>query len=185
MKKTLLLLTLLLCFGTIAAQSIGPMERGFRGPEIQAEKLKAYLNLTDQQWTDLQAVQTAFREASQPTQEKMAQKSQTLRQTMEQGTADQTTMTQLKSEMETLRTEVQTLRATYRTRSLALLTDDQKTSLAALEKAMELMGTAREAMFWNLIESTKGSPEGGMGMAGGPGHGPAPMGLEGRPPFNR
>jgi Spy/CpxP family protein refolding chaperone len=184
MKKKMVLLALLLCFATVAAQEMAPKGRRGRGPEMQAEKLKAYLNLTDQQWIDLQAAQTAYRDASQPLQEKMFEKGQVLRHAMEQGAADQTAVTQAKSEMQALRTEIQALRATYRTRNLAILTDTQKTSLAALEKVMELVGTAREAMFWNLIEADAGGPEGEMGMADGPGgFGARPMRTGGRPPM--
>ncbi len=186
MKKKMVLLVLMLCIGTVVAQDMAPKGRRGRGPEMQGEKLKAYLNLTDQQWTDLQALQTAYREASQPLQEKMFEKGQTMRQAMEQGTADQTAMTQAKSEMQALRTEIQALRATYRARSLTILTDTQKISLAALEKALELMGTAREAMFYNLIETEAGGPDGEMGMAGGPGGpGAGPMRMGGGPPMEQ
>jgi len=57
---------------------------------------------------------------------------------------------------------VKELRAQYGSQAQKILTEEQRTSLAALQKALDLMPTVRQAIGLNLLEGPEGFP-GGFG----------------------
>jgi len=151
----------LLAAAAVFAQQ-GPAAGGPHRGMVQTDQIKAFLNLSDQQLQDLTGIQTSFREAARPLMQQMRDKGQTLRQTLEQD--PKADVTQLKADMASLRSQVKDLRAQYQAQAQRVLTDEQKTSLATLQKALELMPTVHQAIGLNLLEG----PEGFQGAFGGP-----------------
>jgi Spy/CpxP family protein refolding chaperone len=160
MKIATVSFALLLAAGTAFAQ------RGMwgGGPGMGAaatDQLKAYLNLSDAQLQQITGIQSSFRDAARPLMQQMREKAQTLRQTLKADpNAD---VTQLEADLAGLRTQVSDLRAQYRTQADNVLTEDQKANLANLQKALELMPAAHQAIGLNLLEG----PEGFAGGFGG------------------
>ncbi len=133
---------------------------------MPTDEVKAYLTLTDQQLQDLASIQSSLRTAEEPLMQQMREKMQALREALHADTVDSALVTQLKAAIASLQTELQSVRAPYRTKALAVLTEKQKTSLAGLQQALDLMQTAFEATALNLLDRPEGFP-------GGPG-GPPP-----------
>lgn len=172
MKIATVSFALLLTASTAFAQS-GMWGRGPGMGAAATDQVKAYLNLSDAQLQQITGLQSSFREAARPLMQQMREKAKTLRQTLKNDpNAD---VTQLKADMASLRSQVKDLRAQYRTQADNVLTEDQKASLATLQKALELVPTAHQAIGLNLLEG----PEGFAGGFGGPrffrgrGRGPA------------
>jgi len=169
MKSVTVSFAVLLAAAVVFAQQ-GPFGGGPRMGVVQTDQVKAFLNLSDQQLKDLASLQSSFRDAARPLMQQIREKGQTLRQTLQQDpNAD---VTQLKADMTSLQSQVKDLRAQHRSQSLEILTDEQKTSLASLQKVLDLMPTVHQAIGLNLLEG----PEGFPGGFGGPeffrGHGP-------------
>jgi Spy/CpxP family protein refolding chaperone len=131
---------------------------------VRTEQVKTYLVLTDQQLQDLAAIQSSLRDAADPLMQQIGEKRQALRQALQQDTVDSSLVSQLRTEIENLQTQLQSLRASYRPKAQAVLTDQQKASLATLQQAMDLMPTAFQAASLNLLDT----PEGFPGGRGGP-----------------
>jgi Spy/CpxP family protein refolding chaperone len=159
MKIATVSLAMLLSVAVVFAQQ-GPFGEGPRMGAGQTDQVKSFLNLSDQQLQDLKNLQTSFRDAAHPLMQQIREKAQTLRQTLQQDSnAD---VAQLKADLASLQGQVKDLRTQYRNQALAVLTEQQKTSLATLQKALEMMPTARQAMGLNLLEGPEGFP-GGFG----------------------
>lgn len=159
MKISTVTLAVLLAAGVVFAQQ-GPFGGEGRMGVVQTDQVKAFLSLSDQQLQALSGIQTSFREAAHPLMQQIREKAQTLRQTLQQDrNAD---VTQLKADLAGLQDQVKDLRAQYRRQSLQILTDEQKTSLASLQKLLDLMPTVHQAIGLNLLEGPDGFP-GGFG----------------------
>jgi Spy/CpxP family protein refolding chaperone len=141
--------------------------------------VQAYLELTDQQIKELTALRTSFMEAAQPLMQQIREKLRAMREAREQG-ASSALMEQYRAELADLRAQEENLRSQYRVQAQATLTDLQKTKLAVLQKAIDLMPVAGQAVGLNLLDGPPGIP-GGPGGApmGGPGF------LGGGPPAGR
>lgn len=169
MKIATLSLAVLLSFGALFAQ------RQFGGPgpgmgEPKTDQLQTFLELSDQQVQELLNVGKALREAESPLMQQMRDKMQTLRETRDNG-GD---VTSLEADIASLRSQQQTLREQYVVQAKAILSTTQSEKLANLQKALELMPAAQEALGLNLLEA----PEGAWGGPGGRPfrRGPAPAG---------
>jgi Spy/CpxP family protein refolding chaperone len=179
MKITTMSLAALLCAGALLAQQGSP-KWGQRPNGAPTDKVKAFLNLTDQQVQDLTAVQVSFRQAARPLRQQMEEKAKAQRQASAQNPVDSALVTQLQADLASLRTQQQSLHATYRTQALNILSDQQKTGLANLQQALDLMPAAHQAAGLNLLELPQG-------FQGGPGarrfgRGPRPAGFGAGPP---
>ncbi len=160
MKITSISLAVVVCVGTLFAQR-GPFDRGPRAELFQADQLKDYLGLSDQQLQDLKGVQSSFRDAAQPLMQQIAEKMRAVRQALKQDpNAD---VSQLRTDIAGLQTGVQNLRAQYRVQAQNYLTGEQTAKLAALQKALELMPAAHQAVGLNLLEPPEGFPAGAVG----------------------
>jgi Spy/CpxP family protein refolding chaperone len=169
MKIATVSLAMLLSIAVVFAQQ-GPFGGGPRMGAVQTDQLKSFLNLSDQQLQDLKNVQTSFRDAAHPLMQQIREKAQTLRQTLQQDSnAD---VTQLKADLASLQNQVKGLRAQYRSQAQGLLTEEQKTTLATLQKALDLIPTVHQAIGLNLLEGPEGFPGGFGGPESMRGRGP-------------
>ncbi len=159
MRIATVLFAVLLVAGAAFAQQ-GPAAAAPHRGLVQTDLIKSFLNLSDQQVQDLTGIETSFRDAARPLMQQMREKGQTIRQTLQQD--PQADISQLQSDLASLRTQIKDLRAQYQAQAQKVLTEDQKTSLASLQKALELMPTAHQAMALNLLEQPEGFP-GGFG----------------------
>ncbi len=160
MKITSVSLAVLVCVGALFAQR-GPFGGGPRAELFRADQLKDYLGLSDHQLQDLKSVQSSFREAAQPLMQQIAEKMKAVREALKQDpNAD---VSQLRTDIAGLRDSVQNLRAEYRVRAQNYLTSEQTAKLAALQKALELMPAAHQALGLNLLEPPEGFPAGAVG----------------------
>ncbi len=163
MKITVVLLAALLCVGALFSQGGFPPQ----GPPPDGpgtDEVKTYLSLSDQQLQDLSTIQNSFRAAADLLMQQIGEKMQTLRQALQQETVDSALVTQLKADIASLRTQLKAMQSPYRTKALAILTDQQKTSLAGLQAALDLLPAAFQAGALNLLDSPQGFP----GGPGGP-----------------
>ncbi len=160
MKIVTVAFAVLVCVAALFSQGgfppPGPPPDGMR-----TDQVKTYLALSDQQLQDLAAIQSSFREAADPLMQQIGEKMQALRQALQQDTVDSSLVTQLKADIASLQAQMQTLRAPYRAKAQAVLTDQQKTSLAALQQAFDLMQAAFQASSLNLLDTPEGFPGGG------------------------
>ncbi len=160
MKITSVSLAVLVCVGALFAQR-GPFGGGPRVELLRADQLKDYLGLSDQQLQDLKGVQSAFRDAAQPLMQQIAEKMKAVREALRQDpNAD---VSQLRADIAGLQNSMQNLRAEYRIRGQNYLTGEQTAKLAALQKALELMLAAHQAVGLNLLEPPEGFPAGAAG----------------------
>jgi Spy/CpxP family protein refolding chaperone len=159
MKIATVSLAMLLSVAVVFAQR-GPLGGGPRMGAVQTDLIKSFLNLSEQQLQDLKNLQTSFRDAAHPLMQQIREKAQTLRQTMEQNSSAD--VTQLKADLASLQSQVKDLRAQNRNQALGILTEDQKTNLATLQKVLEMMPTAHQALGLSLLEGPEGFP-GGFG----------------------
>jgi len=150
----------------------GPFERGRGMNAVPTDRVQTFLSLSDQQLQDLKAVQSSFREAAAPMMQKIGEKMRALREAVEQD-PDSALVTQLKAELADLRTQEQNLRSQYRAQAEAILTSQQKTRLAVLQQALELMPIIRQATGLNLLDAPQDFPGGPGGARMG---GPPPLG---------
>jgi len=169
MKITTTLLSVLFCGGVLLAQP-GPRDRGPMAMVPQTDPLKAFLSLTDAQLQSLKDVQKAERDAAEPVMEQIAAKSKELREALHQNPVDQAQVDKLKAALADLQKQLQSLRDQFQPQALNILNAQQKTALATLQKALELIPAAQQAVFFNLLDSPQGAP-GGFGPTGhrGPG----------------
>lgn len=134
---------------------------------VKTDQVQSYLNLTDAQIQALKQLHESERAALKPIMQQMAPLHQSLRTQMNGANTDATTAGKLVVSMQSLQQQIAATHASFKAQSLAVLTADQKTRLAALDSAAALMPTIHQAMSLNLVARPE-PPEGG-----GPG-GPAP-----------
>jgi len=155
MRIATVLFAVLLVAAAVFAQQ-GPAARTPHRGMVQTDLIKSFLNLSDQQVQDLSGIETSFREAARPLMQQTREKAQTMRQTLQQD--PKADISQLQSDLANLRTQIKDLHAQYQAQAQKVLTEEQKTSLATLQKALELMPTIHQAMGLNLLERPEGFP---------------------------
>jgi Spy/CpxP family protein refolding chaperone len=160
MRIATVLFAVLLVAAAVFAQQGNTARVPHRGV-VQTDLIRSFLNLSDQQVQDLTGVETSFREAGRPLMQQMRDKTQTMRQTLQQD--PKADISQLQSDLANLRTQIKDLHAQYQAQAQKVLTEEQKTSLATLQKALELMPTIHQAMGLNLLERPEGFPGGAGG----------------------
>ena len=169
--------TLLLTAGLAVCYAQPPFARGAGpGPDGApvVEAVQTYLELTDAQLSGFQAIRETARTAAQPILEQIRAKTMALREAVESGNA--TAAGQLQVEIQTLRDQIERIQASARDQAGALLTAAQKTKLATLVAAADLLGEVRGAGALGLIQGPEAGPGFGLGRGGpgrgGPGRGP-------------
>lgn len=142
-----------------------------QGPEGRRERqvpeaLIAYLHLSETQVAALQENNQAMREAIRAIMESAREGREDVREELKQDNPNPTIVGQALVDAKETREAVRAKREEFRTKALAILTADQQASLAALQQALELAPTARQAVGANLLEGPEG--EMGPGRRGGP-----------------
>ena len=168
MKIVTPLLAVVLSSALLAQQGVAA-DRLHRGPRLEA--LKSYLSLSDQQVETLTTVQRSFMEATRSIHEQIAAKQKELREEMAKSEPSANIAGQLMADAKALRSQVDAKRDEFRTQTRAVLNDQQKTALSALETALSLQQAVRQAVAINLLEAPEGSELGpqGAGRFRGPG----------------
>jgi chromosome segregation ATPase len=145
----LFLIAILLAAG---ATTLMPQATAIYPPiEINYQSLKAYLNLSDAQLQSLENIQTTKNQAQQGILQQMNQKQQQLNALLQANSTDATQVGQLTLEINALRKQLPAPFEPYHSQALAILTPDQQTKLAALQTALQLSGTASQAVMLSLI----------------------------------
>lgn len=144
-----------------------------------ADALKAYLNLTDSQVQALQQIHEQDRHANRATIQKMRQTQANLDDLLQKGGADAATTGRMVLDIQEMQTSLKKTRGSFNAQAANTLTPEQKTKLAALQGALQLMPAIHEAASFGLLAL----PEEGSGM-GGRGRGPGGPGRHGPPPRN-
>jgi len=160
----------------LLAQGPGGPRMHRMGMTPKATEAQSYLNLTDAQVTSLQQLRQAEITALKPIFQQIAPLRDSLRTQTQSGSADPAAIGKLVLSIQALEQQISTTRSSYHDQALALLTADQKSKLAALQSAADLMPTIHQAMGLNLLNSLKGGP-GGMGPGA-----MGPAGFQGPPP---
>ncbi len=153
----------------------GPGPEGRRGRQTP-DALIAYLHLSDAQVASLQENNKSMHEAVRTIMESARGERQGVREELKQDNPNPTIVGQALVDAKETREAIRAKRAEFRANALAILTADQQASLAALQQALELAPTARQAIGANLLEA----PEGDMGPRG-PGGPAGPFGRRGGP----
>jgi len=168
-KRTMFvaLATTVFAAATLMAQPPGPRRGGPGGMPPMTDNLKAYLGLSDTQVQGLQKIQEQQRAAMRTQMKDTQAKHQALRQLQDSGSTDTAALGKAMADVNTARKAHEQQMQIARDQAVSTLTPDQKTKLAALEAAMKLMPTAREAQGLGLLAP----PAGGPGGPGGPGAG--------------
>lgn len=131
---------------------------------------QSYLNLTDAQIQSLKQLQQSEMTANKPVMEQIAPLRESLQTQLQGGSADAAAVGKLMLSIQTLEQQIKANRDSFHEQALAVLTADQKTRLAALQSAADLMPTIHQAMALNLLSPPAGAVmEFGMSTAGGPG----------------
>ncbi len=158
-------LPLMILAASLFAQGPG----GPRHITIQAktDQVQSYLSLTDAQIQSLQQLRQSEMTALNPVMDQIAPLRQSLQTQLQSGSADAAAVGKLVLNIQALEQQVTTARNSFRDQALALITADQKTKLADLQSAADLMPTIQQAMSLNLLSPPKGL-EGAPGF-GGPG----------------
>jgi hypothetical protein len=165
MKLSTIVLAFGLSVGMLFAQDVPPPGGHPWGPP-NFDALKSYLQLSDAQVTSLTALQTSFRDAAKPIHQQIMAKEKDLRTEMAKASPDSTLVAQLLVDIKNLRSQIKANRDALQPQALAILTDAQKSSLAALQQALSLQKTAHEAVALGLIAAPQNS-EGGLGFGFG------------------
>ena len=141
------------------------------------DALKAYLSLTDSQVEALQQIQEQGRQANRSTMQKMRQSQANLDELLQKGGADPTTTGRLLLDIQEQQSSLKKTRSDLNAQAAGTLTPDQKTKLAALQSALQLIPAIHQAASFGLLAM----PENAPGITqfrrgpGGPGrHGPPP-----------
>lgn len=115
--------------------------------------LREYLNLAPAQVAALQDIQKSKREAEQAVFEEMRQKHAALDTLLRSGSNDYQQIGRLTVEIRDLQKKLPLSGDPYRTRALAVLSQDQRAKLPPLATALQLQWTANDAVAWNLLDS--------------------------------
>src|SRR5512140_1091929 len=172
MKTTTLAVCLFgLTVFTAAAQ--GPRQPPMApGSPPAVSALKEALNRTDGQLTQRRQVQQNRIQANRQLQEQIAERQQTLAQTLRQSAPDAVTVGNLLLDANKLRKQIQGNDETYRGTAANVLTADQKKKLQDLENALKLRPAIEQALALGLLAPPADA---------GPGFGPMGFGSR-RPP---
>ena len=144
---------------TLFAQGPGPHRMAAKTDQVQS-----YLNLTDAQIQSLKQLHQSEMTAMRPIMEQMGPLHQSMRAQMEGTSTDATSTAKTVASIQNLRQQAAATRSSFRQQALAVLTADQRAKLAALESAMSLMPTVRQAMSLNLLTPPEGAEGGGPEM---------------------
>lgn len=147
-------------------------------PPVDA--LKAYLNLTDSQVQALQQIHQQDRQANRVTIQKMRQTQANLDDLLQKGGADAATTGRMVLDIQEMQSSLKKTRGAFNAQAASTLTPEQKTKLAALQAALQLMPAIHEASSFGLLAS----PQGDTAMGGRYGRGPGGPGRHGPPPSN-
>lgn len=143
------------------AQGPGPGgHRGFGAHGMDApetDKVQSYLGLTDAQIQSLQQLRQSERAALKPIMQQIEPLRQSMHSQMQASGADAAAVGKLMLSIQTLEQQAAPIRSSFQQQALAVLTADQKTKLAALENAANLMPAVHEATGLNLLTPPKGS----------------------------
>ena len=136
------------------------------------------LNLTPEQVTALQENQRAEREATRPILQAIAELGKQLRQEMSQDNPNPAVAGQFLVDMKSKREEIKTTAGQFQAQAVAILDDNQKAALAALEQTRQAQPALHQAGSLGLTSSGPGGRgKGGFGGRGPRGKsGPAAMG---------
>jgi Spy/CpxP family protein refolding chaperone len=173
MRKATLFLAAALLVTTAYAQQGQPGR--FQGrAAASTDAIKTYLKLSDQQVTDLKALQTAMRDELKPLVQQLADKTRTLRDELRKDPVDTATVSALRKDIDTLKSQISTKRDDYGVKARKVLSGDQLKALDALQQALALLPAAHQAVGLNLIEvpeDLRGLIGGGGRMGAGVGYG--------------
>jgi hypothetical protein len=136
---------------TVPADPVNPVI--FPAPLIEPGRaLREHLSLTAAQVAALQEVQKSKRQAEQAVFDEMRQKQLTLDNLLRSGSNDYQQIGRLTVELRDLQKKLPVSGEPYRTRALAVLSQDQRTKLAPLSNALQLQWPANDAVMWNLLD---------------------------------
>jgi Spy/CpxP family protein refolding chaperone len=139
------------------------------------DDVKAALNLTDEQITQLKQLQTDKMSATQAFYAKMADKQKELNAALESSTSDPTTVGRLMLELQQLRKQPPSAGDVHE-KALAILKPEQKAQLAKLEEAQKMRSAVDQATGLALLTplppaAPHGMPAGApAGAPKAPGH---------------
>ncbi|MEJ5368023.1 MAG: periplasmic heavy metal sensor [Bryobacteraceae bacterium] len=136
--------------------------------------LKDYLGLTDQQVQQLTDLRKQVAEENRSIAEQIRAKRQEIAELMKSANPDPLKVGQLHVDIKKLNDQRLAKLEAMRTQAVALLTAAQKQKLAELEKALQLVQAARQAVALGLIAPPQPPAGAGLGLGLGPGPG-APM----------
>jgi Spy/CpxP family protein refolding chaperone len=165
MKKLTGIIAMFLLSGVLMAQvGDGTQQRRRRAPRIN--EVKELLALTEQQMTDLAAVQREMRGAAQPITQELRDLAMQLRDVVKSDPVDEAAAADLRAAIKAKREEIGALRSESRLAAHSILTAEQMETLAKLEEALALQRAAEQAVMLNLIEGPERGRGFGMGMTG-------------------
>ncbi len=188
MNYTTFCKTLVIASMATAMAIAQPPGRGFGPPSTTngsqtqtptVDNVKQYLGLSDTDVANLEALHQATRQAIQPLAEQLHQQEQTLRQSIQNGSATAATIGTATLAIEALRKQIAQKQADAQVKAAASLTAAQQAKLKTLQAAMALAPTIREAHVLGLVTPPEGMGPGGMGpgaMGGSGGRGPGGRG---------
>ncbi len=146
-----------------AAFAQPPHRMGGRPGEPKA--LAEYLGLSEDQVTRLRNMNRDAMKQAQPSRDQMREKARALRQAMDSANPDANAVGRATIEMQQLRRTERESMIQARQNALSVLTEEQRTKLAALENARKLQPAIGEAMMMHLLAPPEGGPEQGFGFA--------------------
>lgn len=168
MRIATLIVTAALAVSTLAAQ-LGPRPRGDREGGPQLDEIKSYLGLSDEQMQQFQTLRQSFHESVRAIMEDTRAKRQQLREEMARESPNPGIVGDLTVQLQQARKQMGEKRKEFGDQARNLLTEEQKTKLAALETARALLPAIRQAQGLQLLDGE--GPE-GPGFGVGPGFGP-------------
>jgi Spy/CpxP family protein refolding chaperone len=128
--------------------------------------LKSYLQLSDKQVQDLTALLTSFRDTVKPIHEQIRTDQKQLKQEMDKASPDSSVVAQLLVKVKNLRNQIKAKRDGLQPQLLALLSDSQRSQLAALQQALTVEPAAHQAAALGLIEAPQDHSQ-AAGLKGG------------------
>ena len=163
-------LAAIIASAAFAVALLAQRPEGRRGGQTP-DALVAYLTLSETQVAALQENNKAMREAIRAIGESARAGRGDVREELQQDNPNPTIVGQAMVDAKETREAIRAKSAEFRANALAILTADQQASLAALQQALDLAPTARQAIGANLLESPEGGmgPGGAFGRRGGPG----------------
>ncbi len=176
--KSRIMIAVVLMAGTVLAQGPAGAAAGRRsgrmgGPMAAGaavgvaagnlDALKAALNLTDVQVQQLKDLRKQEADAAKPIRDQIQTKRQALAVAMKAATPDSVLIGQLIVDIRKLGDSMKAARTDSAAKSVALLTPDQQTKLAALEEARKLMPAVGQATALGLLAPPQGQMGAGMG----------------------